>query len=59
MIKQGNFINRKCNIFFNYNIKNFISGKIIRDDIEEPFKTLIKLNDGTIIDSKECLYQLI
>jgi hypothetical protein len=32
------------------------SGKVIRNDIDEPYITLIQLDDGRVIMASECQY---
>ena len=54
--KQGSSLNKKVVVCFNYDTKNTISGTIVRDDIEEPFLTLIKLKDDQYIRGIECQY---
>lgn len=55
--KQGSFLGKKCSVCFNYNDSQVIPGVIVRDDIEDPGTTLIKLEDGRIVNATECQYQ--
>jgi hypothetical protein len=57
--KQGSFLNRRVEVCFNYNTGRIILGKIVRDDIEEPFMTIIKLDDGRYLRATECQYSPI
>ena len=41
---------------FHYDTSVEIPGTVIRDDREEPFETLIKLDDGRVIRGVECQY---
>ena len=54
--EQSQYINRKCWVCFHYDTSVWIPGVIIRDDREEPFETLIKLDDGRIVRGVECQY---
>lgn len=56
--KQGNWINKRVRVCFNYNSNNYLFGKIVRDDAEEPNKLIIELDNGTYILSSECQYSL-
>lgn len=57
--KQGEFKGKRAEICFNYDIKNLLTGTIVRDDVEEPFRTIIHLDDGRYIESSECQYSLL
>jgi uroporphyrinogen-III synthase len=57
--KQGNFLNKKVKVCFNYDTSKPLKGKVIRDDIEEPYQTLIQLEDGRVLRSTECQYSSI
>lgn len=54
--KQSEYVNRRCNVCFHYDTSVYIPGTVIRDDREEPFETLIKLDDGRVIRGTECQY---
>lgn len=41
-----------------YDTSRYIGGTIIRDDREEPFETLIRLDDGRVIRGTECQYSM-
>lgn len=56
--KQSKVVNRQCNVCFNYDIDNAIKGTIIRDDCEEPYETLIRLDDGRVVRGVECQYRI-
>ncbi|PEJ68687.1 hypothetical protein CN680_26045 [Bacillus pseudomycoides] len=57
--KQGDWLNKEAKVMFNFDSSTMIKGVIVRDDMEEPFLTLIKLEDGRVIRSTECQYSLI
>lgn len=56
--KQSEHVNRRVKVIFHYDTNKWIMGTIIRDDREEPFETLIKLDDGRVIRGTECQYSM-
>lgn len=50
---------KKVNVCFNYDTSKTISGIIVRDDIEEPGRTIIKLDDGRYVLGAECQYSWV
>lgn len=56
--KQGDFLNKRCRVCFNYNTSKIVKGIIVRDDIEEPLITIIRLDDGRYVLATECQYSL-
>lgn len=56
--KQGNYLNKRTTVCFNYDTSKTIGGTIIRDDREEPFQTIIKLDDGKVVLAEECQYSV-
>ena len=57
--KQGSFKEERVKVSFNYDTDNFICGRIVRDDAEEPFITIISLVDGRYVLATECQYSFI
>jgi hypothetical protein len=55
---QGEYLGERVNVCFSYVTDKFIEGTIIRDDIVEPYQTIIKLDDGRYILATECQYSL-
>lgn len=53
---QGRLVGQTIEICFHYDTDNSIKGVCVRDDIEEPFKTIFKLDDGRFVLSTECQY---
>ena len=53
--RQGEYLNRQTRVCFNYEARN-LNGTIVRDDIEEPFLTIIRLEDGRHVLTTECQY---
>ena len=56
--KQGEELGRKVNVCFNYNTSKIIKGKIVRDDMEKPMRTIIQLSDGRYILGTEGQYSI-
>ena len=57
--KQGEWLGKRTRVCFNYDTDNIIWGIIVRDDIEQPFKTIIKLDDNRYILATECMHSPI
>ena len=56
--KQGRFLNLRVVVCFHYDTAYTIGGVVVRDDAEEPGQMLIRLDDGRIVRSVECMYTL-
>ncbi len=54
--KQGTQLNKRVSVCFNYDTSRQLWGMVVRDDIEEPFQTIIKLEDGRYVLATECMY---
>lgn len=55
--KQGSFLNRRCKVIFGYSFTDpILYGTIVRDDMEEPFVTIIRLDNGRYVLATECQY---
>lgn len=54
--KQGSHLNKEVTVMFHYNTANTIKGIVVRDDEDDPGKTIIKLEDGRYVLSTECQY---
>ena len=57
--KQGDKLNSKVEVCYNYDTSKYHNGVIVRDDINEPFITIIKLENGNYILATECMYRII
>jgi hypothetical protein len=55
--KQGANQGRNVKVCFNYDTSRTIPGTIVRDDMEDPWQTIIKLADGRYVEAGECQYQ--
>lgn len=56
--RQGSHLGCEVKVCFNYDSSRIIRGRIIRDDMEEPFRTVIMLEDERVVLSIECQYSL-
>lgn len=54
--KQSDQLYKATKVCFKYDTLNMVDGIIVRDDLEAPFITIIKLGDGRYINSTECQY---
>jgi len=55
--KQSDRVGCVVRVCFNYDTSETILGRIVREDVEEPGKMIIKLNDGRYVLSTECQYR--
>ncbi len=56
--QQGD-VGNKAQVCFHFDTRRTLEGRIVRDDLEEPYKTLIELEDGRVVDTVECQYSPI
>ncbi len=54
--KQGR-IGERCKVLFHYGVGGELHGTIVRDDMEDPWRGIIKLDDGRFVLMTECQYQ--
>ena len=54
--KQGVDLGTRVSVLFRYDTDNKIGGTCVRDDIEEPFRTIFQLDDGRYVLATECQY---
>lgn len=52
--KQGHWVGKRCEVCFHYNTSQKVGAEVVRDDREEPFVTILKLDDGRYVLSTEC-----
>jgi len=57
--EQGNWVGRKVKVCYEYDSSKGHLGVIVREDIEEPGRMIIKLDDGRYLLSTECQYGFI
>lgn len=56
---QSDYLGKTVAVTFNYDTENTIYGIIVRDDMTEPYRTLIALTDGRFILGTECQWREI
>lgn len=54
--KQGPWLGKRTRVCFDYDTSREVMGTIVRDDNEEPWKTIISLDDGRVVLATECMY---
>lgn len=57
--KQGSWLGRRCKVCFDYDTSHTVLGTVRRVDMEEPGRMIIELDDGRLVLSTECQYQLV
>lgn len=57
--KQGEALDKQVRVCFDYDTSRTLLGLVVRDDAEEPFRMVIKLEDGRHVLATECMYQLV
>jgi len=57
--EQGALLNKTVSVCFHYDTNRWLEGKVVRDDIDAPFNTIIELVDGRYVLSSECHFRLI
>lgn len=55
--EQGSWLGKQFRICFNYDTTKTLTGICVRDDREEPGRTIFKLDDGRYVLSTECQCQ--
>lgn len=57
--KQGKYLGKEVEVCFHYDTSRVVRGKVVRDDAETPYATIIRLTDGRYVSSKECQYRIL
>ena len=57
--KQGCQLGQRVRACFHYDTTKHVDGEVVRDDMEQPFLTVIRLDDGRHVLATECQYQTI
>jgi hypothetical protein len=53
--RQGPFLGKRARVCFNYEAREIL-GTIVRDDAQEPWVTIISLDNGHVVLATECQY---
>lgn len=56
--RQGEHLGKRVEVCFDYDLSRTIGGVVVRDDVGEPGRTIIKLDDGRYVLSIECQYSI-
>jgi len=54
--RQGRLLLTVVKLWFHHDMSVVFYANVVRDDAEQPFITIFKLNDGRYILSTECQY---
>ncbi|WP_332237921.1 hypothetical protein [Sporolactobacillus sp. KGMB 08714] len=57
--EQGPFLNKRVKVCFHYETDRVLFGTVVRDDLDEPYLTLIHLEDGRIVEDSECQFNVV
>ena len=57
--KYPQFIGSRVKVYYHYNTEHYHYGTIVRDDLEAPFETIIKLDNGRYLRGVECQFSYI
>ena len=57
--EQGPFKGREVRVCFDFDPSRTVEGTVIRCDAEAPGRMIIQLDDGRVVMSTECQYQLL
>jgi hypothetical protein len=52
--KQGPYLGAPVEVAFNYDTRHTVEGVVVRDDAEEPYRTIIRLANGRYVLATEC-----
>lgn len=52
-------VGKRVEVCYHYDISKCHYGVIVRDDREEPFETIIQLDNGRYLRAVECQYSII
>lgn len=55
---QGNLLGKAVEVLFHYDSTRVFMGRVVRDDREHPFRTLIQLSDGRVVEGSECQFSI-
>ena len=57
--QQGPNLGRRAKVYFHYTTSQEILGTIVRDDIQDPGRSIIHLDDGRLVLTTECQFELL
>lgn len=53
---QSKYVGARVKVYFHYGAARSTAGTIVRDDTEQPLRTIIRLDDGRFVLGTECQY---
>lgn len=56
--KQGPWLNLWCQVCFDYDASRQFLARCVRDDAEEPRRTIFQLEDGRVVLATECMHTM-
>jgi regulation of enolase protein 1 (concanavalin A-like superfamily) len=56
--RQSEYVTAPVKVCFHYDSTHHIGGIIVRDDREDPWVTIIRLDDGRLVLATECQYSV-
>ena len=57
--EQSKWRGKQVNVYFHYDTSKEVKGTIVRDDREDPYRTIISLEDGRYVLGIECQFTVI
>jgi hypothetical protein len=54
--RQSDRIGKRVRVCFNYDTSMTVNGTVVRDDMEAPWRMIIRLDDGRHVLATECQY---
>ena len=57
--KQRDKNRNRVKVCYHYDTSKYHYGTIVRDDMEEPFETIIKLDNGRYLRATECQFSYV
>lgn len=55
--RQGDMLHRRVLVCFKYDTTSLIGGTVVREDVDEPYRTITRLDDGKFILWTEFQYR--
>lgn len=52
--KQGAWLGKRCEVIYDYNTTDRVGATVVRDDAEDPHRTILHTDDGRYLLSTEC-----
>jgi hypothetical protein len=54
--RQSEHIGARVEVCFQYDLTQTVNGTVVRDDMEAPWRMIIRLDDGRHVLATECQY---